>query len=91
MAPDFLGNEFNTFKCSRCRKTFRNMIIDNDYKTCGNCSNKAQVDRLVAEENPKNLIANRHPDIPGDLLAAEDDPEPERFYDWMLWKSRQTK
>lgn len=36
---DFLMNTFETFKCSRCRKTYRRISFDTTVKTCPPCLN----------------------------------------------------
>ena len=36
---DFLKIAFKSFKCSRCRKWFRRMAIDDKVKTCPTCLN----------------------------------------------------
>ena len=36
---DFLKMAFESFKCSRCRKKFRRMAIDNKVMTCPKCLN----------------------------------------------------
>ena len=38
-SEDFLKQEFETFKCSRCRQTYKRMAIDNEVKTCPPCLN----------------------------------------------------
>ena len=38
-SSDFLGNEFEEYKCSRCRKKFRRMAHCNSSYTCPPCSN----------------------------------------------------
>jgi len=46
------------------------------------------IDTLRTEYiTPKNWLA----DINNDNNNDEDDPEPERYYEWMLWKLRQER
>ena len=39
---DFLGNKFETYKCSRCRKEHRRMASCSSSYTCPKCTNKAE-------------------------------------------------
>ena len=41
---DFLGKIFEQFKCSRCRRVFRRMAMDDKIKTCPKCMNERNED-----------------------------------------------
>lgn len=42
LLKDFMGNTFETFKCSRCRRKYRRMAIDDKIKTCPKCLNSTE-------------------------------------------------
>jgi hypothetical protein len=49
-STDFLGNEFEYYKCSRCRKQHRRMATCESSYTCPTCTNKTEEESEVLDE-----------------------------------------